>query len=283
MTIIDWLLDADPAIRWQVMRDLTRCARGRGHGRTREGRDRRLGRQAARAPAARRRVGRWRLFPEWKADRPQRSSCCETFGLEPQSRRKRDGPSPSSRANAAWEYDDQPYFDGEVEPCINGRAVAIGAYFGEDVRGIVDRLLTEQMEDGGWNCEQENGSRAGRSTRRSTCSRASSSTSGPPARSRVTAARSAGRSTCSSGSCSAGSRPARYRTAALAVRLPSRTAGTTTSCAGSTTCGTPPSTPDERMAEAIDIVTVQARRRWPMAARARPSRRAACRPRRARG
>jgi hypothetical protein len=23
MTVIDWLLDADPSIRWQVMRDLT--------------------------------------------------------------------------------------------------------------------------------------------------------------------------------------------------------------------------------------------------------------------
>ncbi len=28
-------------------------------------------------------------------------------------------------------------------------------------RGIVDRLLTEQMEDGGWNCEQERGSTRG--------------------------------------------------------------------------------------------------------------------------
>ena len=24
MTVIDWLLDSDPSIRWQVMRDLTR-------------------------------------------------------------------------------------------------------------------------------------------------------------------------------------------------------------------------------------------------------------------
>ena len=48
-----------------------------------------------------------------------------------------------------------------MEPCINGRAVAIGAYFGEDVRGVVDRLLGEQMSDGGWNCEQENGSTRG--------------------------------------------------------------------------------------------------------------------------
>jgi hypothetical protein len=61
--------------------------------------------------------------------------------------------------DAAWHG--KPLFAGEVEPCINGRVVAVGAYFGEDVRGIVDRLLGEQMPDGGWNCEQERGSTRG--------------------------------------------------------------------------------------------------------------------------
>ena len=51
-----------------------------------------------------------------------------------------------------------PFFAGEVEPCINGQVAAVGAYFGQDVRGIVDRLLTEQLPDGGWNCEAANGS-----------------------------------------------------------------------------------------------------------------------------
>ena len=51
-----------------------------------------------------------------------------------------------------------PFFAGEVEPCINGQVAAVGAYFGQDVRGIVDRLLSEQLPDGGWNCEAENGS-----------------------------------------------------------------------------------------------------------------------------
>lgn len=45
-----------------------------------------------------------------------------------------------------------------MEPCINGQVAAVGAYFGEDVRGIVDRLLREQLPDGGWNCDAENGS-----------------------------------------------------------------------------------------------------------------------------
>jgi hypothetical protein len=50
------------------------------------------------------------------------------------------------------------FFDGEVEPCINGQVAAVGAYFGQDVRGLVDRLLDEQLADGGWNCDREVGS-----------------------------------------------------------------------------------------------------------------------------
>ena len=50
------------------------------------------------------------------------------------------------------------FFAGEVEPCINGQVGAVGAYFGQDVRGIVDRLVAEQLSDGGWNCEAANGS-----------------------------------------------------------------------------------------------------------------------------
>jgi len=59
------------------------------------------------------------------------------------------------RENVRWEHDGEPFFDGEVEPCINGRTVALGAYFGVDVAPVADRLL------GGWNCEQQNGSTRG--------------------------------------------------------------------------------------------------------------------------
>src|SRR5664279_3755377 len=62
------------------------------------------------------------------------------------------------RENCRWEHAGQPFFDGDVEPCINGRTVALGAYFGVDVDSIVARLLDEQLADGGWNCEAENGS-----------------------------------------------------------------------------------------------------------------------------
>ena len=56
------------------------------------------------------------------------------------------------------ECDGNAFFQGELEPCINGQVAAVGAYFGECVRGIVDRLLAEQLPDGGWNCEAANGS-----------------------------------------------------------------------------------------------------------------------------
>jgi hypothetical protein len=60
--------------------------------------------------------------------------------------------------NGRWEHAGQKYFDGEVEPCINGRTIETGAYFGVDVVPLVDRIVDERLEDGGWNCEAENGS-----------------------------------------------------------------------------------------------------------------------------
>ncbi len=48
------------------------------------------------------------------------------------------------------------FFAGELEPCINAQVATVGAYFGQDVRGIINRLLGEQLTDGGWNCEAPN-------------------------------------------------------------------------------------------------------------------------------
>jgi hypothetical protein len=56
------------------------------------------------------------------------------------------------------EFPGNPFFAGEAEPCINGQVMAGGAYFGQDCRRILDRLLAEQLSDGGWNCEAGNGS-----------------------------------------------------------------------------------------------------------------------------
>lgn len=62
------------------------------------------------------------------------------------------------RTNCVWEHDKEKFWDGEVEECINGRLVGDGSYFGVDLTHVVERLLETQMEDGGWNCERENGS-----------------------------------------------------------------------------------------------------------------------------
>lgn len=164
---MDWLLDTDPAVRWQVLRDLLGASadavtaeRARV---AREG-------WGARLLALQGEDGQWAggacfpaegwLRPEegqpWTSTLPTLQLLWE-FGIDP-------GDAAVQRAVAAvregcrWENAGQPFFEGEVEPCINGRTVAIGAYFGQDVDGIVARLLGEQLDDGGWNCEAENGS-----------------------------------------------------------------------------------------------------------------------------
>jgi hypothetical protein len=80
------------------------------------------------------------------------------FGLEPGSASARRAVALVG-ANSRWEEGGQPFWEGEVEECINGRTVASGAYFGVDVAPIVARLVTESLPDGGWNCERANGSR----------------------------------------------------------------------------------------------------------------------------
>jgi hypothetical protein len=83
------------------------------------------------------------------------------MGLDPDSDEARKAIA-LTRDKITWHWwDNKPFFEGEVEPCINGRVVSVGSYFRQDVRGLVQRLLGEQMEDGGWNCEQEHGSTRG--------------------------------------------------------------------------------------------------------------------------
>src|SRR5207244_6393250 len=79
------------------------------------------------------------------------------FGVDPRSDKVRRAVA-QVREHCRWEHAGQPFFSGEVEPCINGMTVALGAYFDQDVDGVVARLLGEQLQDGGWNCEVENGS-----------------------------------------------------------------------------------------------------------------------------
>jgi hypothetical protein len=81
------------------------------------------------------------------------------MGLDPKSERAR-GAVGLVRDKVTWgpEFGDSPFFEGEVEPCINGGVLALGSYFGEPSDRLLDRLLGEQLADGGWNCEAERGS-----------------------------------------------------------------------------------------------------------------------------
>ena len=156
--IIDWLLDADPSIRWQAMRDLTDAPAG-----------------TVAAERARVASDGWcsRLLDEQRADGQWGDGvatpfwwsnmytlvCLRDLGLDPASSRARTAID-RVRRSVTWgpEFGNSPFFEGEVEPCINGRVVALGAYFGARSDRLLDRLLGEQLADGGWNCEAERGS-----------------------------------------------------------------------------------------------------------------------------
>ena len=162
MSVIDWLLDSDPAIRWQAMRDLTdapadQVAAERARVAT-EG-------WGAQLLALRRGDGLWgtgTTDTEWIS--LLALLLLRDMGLDASSEAARQAIG-LVRKNATWHsrgpWHGTPLFAGEVEPCINGRVVTVGSYFGQDMTGIVERLLGEQMADGGWNCEQENGSTRG--------------------------------------------------------------------------------------------------------------------------
>jgi len=162
MNALDWLLDADPAIRWQAMRDLTdapnnKVAAERARVAT-EG-------WGARLLALRREDGLWdNGTPDTEWISLLALLMLRDMGLDASSDQARNAIGPV-RDNATWHsrgpWQGTPLFAGEVEPCINGRVVAVGSYFGQDVSRIVERMLGEQMADGGWNCEQENGSTRG--------------------------------------------------------------------------------------------------------------------------
>jgi hypothetical protein len=162
MTTNDWLLDSDPSIRWQVMQDVIgapadEVAAERARVATEGAGARLLSLQDA--------DGRWN-GAAW--NRGWNSTMhvlllLREMGLDPASDQARHAVS-LVREHVTWkgcgpeECEANAYFEGEVEPCINGQVAAAGAYFRQDVRGVIDRLLGEQLADGGWNCETERGS-----------------------------------------------------------------------------------------------------------------------------
>lgn len=161
MRALEWLLESDPAIGWQAIGDLTdeapdvvTTARSRV---ATEG----WGAQLLSLQSS---DGRWDggtyrpgwvnetkpFFDAWTATHFVLGDL-STFGLDPDSPKARRALE-LVRRNVRWEGNGATYFEGETEPCINGSALASGAHFGEAVDRIGQRLLEDQLADGGWNC-----------------------------------------------------------------------------------------------------------------------------------
>jgi hypothetical protein len=172
MSVLDWMLDSDPSIRWQTLRDLAGApaevvaaerARVASEG------------WGARLLALQGEDGQWEggaLFPARRGRREPGAQFDEgqpwtataysllllrDLGVDPHCDQARRAVA-LVKDHCRWEHAGQPFFSGEVEPCINGMTIVLGTYFDQDVDGVVARLLGEQLEDGGWNCEAENGS-----------------------------------------------------------------------------------------------------------------------------
>jgi hypothetical protein len=152
--VIRWLLDSDPSIRWQVVRDLTdesdEAVAAERSSVAIEG-------WGARLLNLQARDGNWGggawVYQSW-ASTMETLMLLRELGLDPASKQARNAIG-LVRDKSTWGpyHHDSPFFEGEVEPCINGRVLACGAYFGEASDRLVDRLLREQLEDGGWNCD----------------------------------------------------------------------------------------------------------------------------------
>jgi hypothetical protein len=149
---LKWLLNSDPAIRWQVMRDLIdedaeTIAAERSRVAT-EGWGAKL--IAMQSPA-----GTW--------GRPKDDPgllitlyslvVLMDLGLDPTSRHARKVIERVDKQLRFKWHNNRHFFEGETEPCINGRILALGAYFKKPNDSLANRLLGQQLEDGGWNCE----------------------------------------------------------------------------------------------------------------------------------
>lgn len=155
--VLHWLLDSDPSIRWQVLRDLTdasedEIAAERAKVATEGNGAKLLSLQSA--------DGRWggAAWNRGWDSTMHALTLLREMGLDPRSPQAQLALG-RVRDQVTWkgcgppEADDNPFFAGETEPCINGQVAASGAYFGQDVGALVERLLGEQLPDGGWNCE----------------------------------------------------------------------------------------------------------------------------------
>ncbi|HUA01914.1 MAG TPA: hypothetical protein VMB02_16375 [Candidatus Aquilonibacter sp.] len=144
-----WLFDSDPAIRWQVMKDLTDAAPAaiaaeRSRVATEGWGARLLARQAS--------AGSW-PGGQWDLVTLYSLVVLKDLGLDPTSKQARKMITRIDKHLVFKPLNNRPYFHGETEPCINGRILGLGSYFKEPNDALADQLLSEQLADGGWNCE----------------------------------------------------------------------------------------------------------------------------------
>jgi hypothetical protein len=163
-----WLLDSDPAIRWQTTRDLADASPAQiAAERARVSREG-LG---AEILACQESDGSWRRTnsPVWLPtlftllllratgiDRAEPGVESAVARLESSLRWNNE----NCWELRAAEFGGNLFFEGEVEPCINGGVLAVGAYFGRPTQKLAVRLVGEQLEDGGWNCEAPKSARS---------------------------------------------------------------------------------------------------------------------------
>lgn len=165
-TTADWLMDSDPALRWQVEKDLlgldqevwqkTKSLTGL------EGFGARLlqlqdadGTWAGGAYFPQRNDPRAMVHPDDEAGQPYVATTwslnqLREWGVD--SRLLGDT-AKKLEDSCKWEYESLPYWAGEVDCCINAFTLANGAWLGQDVAHIADWFLEHQLDDGGWNCD----------------------------------------------------------------------------------------------------------------------------------
>lgn len=163
-SLVQWLLDSDPSIRWQVMRDLTDASEGEIAAERARVATEGVG---ARLLALQASDGKWggaAWNRGWDSTMHVLTLLRE-MGLDPASEAARRAAG-RVRDRVTWqgcgpaEADQNLFFAGETEPCINGQVAAAGAYFRQDVGGLIARLLGEQLADGGWNCDAPDSTRS---------------------------------------------------------------------------------------------------------------------------
>jgi hypothetical protein len=192
MTPLDWLLESDPAIRWQTMHDLVEPSRSPvGEGTIQPFNDSTIQpasstiRQASseRSRIPNEGLGARVLYSQqpdgsWlRTDEPKWASTLVTMlllrslGIDPADPAV-DAAVVRLETSLCWDdhpgfWDlrpptpgGNPFFEGEEEPCINGGVLALGGYFGRPSSALAQRLISQQLEDGGWNCDAPTSNRS---------------------------------------------------------------------------------------------------------------------------